>query len=78
MLRDSFQFHFYKQDLMNICQQLLETYTILCVFLGGGGGGVGNLHMILQGCVNLSLMLISKKKSDFTDSLSLYNIIVLV
>ena len=32
LLRDIFQLHFYKRDLMNICLRQLETYKILCEF----------------------------------------------
>ena len=72
LLRDIFQVHFYKQDLMNICLRLVETYKILCEFFP-----VRNLHMTLQGCNYLPLMLFLQNLGCM-DSKSLYNIIVLV
>ena len=55
LLRDIFQLHFYKRDLMNICLCQLETYKILCEFFQ-----VKNLHMTLPGCDYLPLMLFSQ------------------
>ena len=69
---DIFQLHFYKRDLMNICLRQLETYRILCEFFQ-----VKNLHMTLQGCDYLSLMLFSQN-SGCMDSKSLNSIIILV